>query len=79
MSGSDKRIHGFEADDDNLTFVEVSTKIYFPELSQKFPDVVTRMLIQPVNEITRSVGGGDYCSLYSSAISIRNVALAYNS
>ncbi|XP_035705481.1 KICSTOR complex protein kaptin isoform X2 [Folsomia candida] len=53
ISGSDKKIHSYEADEDNLTFIEVPVKTYFPELAQTFPSICTRILIQPVNELTR--------------------------
>lgn len=53
MSGSDRKIHVYESDDESSTFVEVPIGLYFPELAHQFADIVTRIKIEPVNEITR--------------------------
>lgn len=53
LSGSDNKVHVYESDDESSTFIEVPVGTYFPELSQRFPDIVTRLRIEPVNEITR--------------------------
>jgi len=35
--------------------VEVSVGTYFPELAQRFPDIVTRVRIEPVSDLTRRI------------------------
>jgi len=55
LSGCDRRIHTFESDEGKLTFTEVPTKVYFPELSQAFRSIVTRIQINCVNDILNRV------------------------
>ncbi|CAG7822731.1 unnamed protein product [Allacma fusca] len=55
LTGSDRKVHTFQADNINATFSEVSTDLFFPEMSKVFDSVVTRVQVESLNETVRRI------------------------